>query len=87
MANRPIINHIHLVRGSGWITRIFLPLFDDQLVWCEDIECPPHCSLATYPHPMVQDELQENLYHKLCTLTVIKAGLATRKEITGAYKE
>ena len=84
MGNKPIINHIKLVRTSGWITRTFLPLFDDQLAWCDEhIECPPHCSLAYYPHPMVEDELQQHLYHKLCTLTVIKAGLVTRKEIIG----
>jgi hypothetical protein len=87
MSNKPIINHIELVRGSGWITRTFLPLFDDQLVWFEHIECPPHCSLACYPHPMVQDELQKNMHHKLCTLTVIKAGLVTRKEIIGACEK
>jgi hypothetical protein len=84
MECRPIINHIHLVRGSGWITRIFLPLFDDQLAWCEDVRCGLHCPLACYPHLLVQDELQKNMYHKLCTLTVIKAGLVTRKEILEA---
>jgi len=82
--NRPTINHIVLARGSGWITRTFLPIFDDQLAWCEDIKCPDYCSLASYPHPMVQDELQEHMYHELCTLTVIKAGLVTKKEIIEA---
>jgi hypothetical protein len=30
---------------------------------------------------MVQDDRDENCYHKLCTLTVIKAGLIREKEI------
>lgn len=86
MKNRPIINHIELVLDGKWIMRTFLPLFDDQLAWCEHMKCPDHCSLACYPHPMVQDELQESMHHILCTLTVIKAGLVTRKEIIGAYE-
>ena len=87
MKNRPIINHVKLFLDGKWITRTFLPLFDDQLVWAEDVNCPSACSLACHAHPMVEDELRENLYHKLCTLTVIKAGLATRKEIMGAYEK
>ena len=32
------------------------------------------CPLACHPHPMVEDDADSNSKHKLCTLTVIKAG-------------
>lgn len=32
------------------------------------------CPLACHPHPMVEDDTDSNSKHKLCTLTVIKAG-------------
>jgi len=81
MKNRPVIDHVNLILDGEWITRTFLPLFDDQLAWAEDVQCGFHCPLACHPHPMVEDEHDENTYHKLCTLTVIKAGLATKAEI------
>jgi ATP adenylyltransferase/5',5'''-P-1,P-4-tetraphosphate phosphorylase II len=79
--NRPVINNIELVLDGKWITRTFLPLFDDKLAWAEDVKCPPLCPFACHIHPMVRDEVNENMLHKLCTLTVIQAGLVTRKEI------
>jgi len=84
---RPVINHIALIIDGEWSTRTFLPLFDDLLVWAEDVGgekgCPSGCPLDNHLHPMVSDELKPNTYHKLCTLTVIRAGLATREEIVG----
>lgn len=80
MKNRPVINHVELILDGEWVTRTFLPIFDDQLAWAEDVKCSS-CSLACHPHPMVQDEIQEHMHHKLCTLTVIRAGLVTRNEI------
>lgn len=81
--DRPIINNISLIVDDEWITRTFLPLFDDLLLWAEGVKCGDCCPLACYCHPMVADEHQQHLYHKLCTLTVIRAGLVTRKEIIG----
>lgn len=75
---RPTINHIYV--GNNWELRTFLPIFDALLIWAEDMRCPQSCPLATSGHPMVRDERNEHVYHKLCTLTVIKAGLMTRKE-------
>jgi len=63
---------------AEWHTRTFLPLYD--MVWAEDAECGD-CQLAYRCHPMVQDEKNENAYHKLCTLTVIKEKLIKAKEI------
>jgi len=80
--NRPIINHIAVIIDGKWTTRTFLPLFDDLLIWAEDVKCPSECSLACHVHPMVMDEIKPYVYHKLCTITVIRAGLVTRKEIT-----
>jgi len=79
--SRPTINHISLISRGHWFKRTFLPFYGDQLAWAEDVKCPSGCELATYCHPMVQDEKNPNLYHKLCTLTVIKAGLVAKKEI------
>ncbi len=73
MKNRPIINHVELILDGKWITLTFLPLFDDELLWAEDVTCGDCCSLACYSHPMVQDELDRHRHHKLCTLTVIRA--------------
>ncbi len=65
------------------IAKGFLPMYNDVLKWDTDVKCPEHCPLAVHCHPMVQNERNENCYHKLCTLTVIKAGLITMKDITG----
>jgi hypothetical protein len=49
------------------------------LRWDTDVKCPQYCELAPHCHPMVWDE--HHAGHKLCTLTVIKAGLIKRKEL------
>lgn len=78
--NRPsIINHIMFIGPDAeWHTRTFLPLFD--MIWASDAKCDG-CKLDSHFHPMVQDENDENAYHKLCTLTVIKEKLIKPKEI------
>jgi len=81
MKDRPTINNIHLLTGGKWITRTFLPIFDKQLIWDDEADCGSCCPLACHVHPLVQDEGNKNVYHKLCTLTALKAGLVTRKEI------
>ena len=83
---RPVIDHIVFMNeASGkWTTRTFLPIFDDRLVWVDDVKCPSLCPFSNHAHPMVKDEEDENAYHKLCTLTVMRAGLVTREEIVGS---
>ncbi len=81
--NKPIVNHISILVNGFWRTQTFLPIFSDQLVWCEDVNdrfCGD-CPLACYAHPMVEDETRKYCYHKLCTLTVIKASLINLKEV------
>lgn len=85
MKDRPTINHIYF--GDNWNLRTFLPIYDAQLIWAEDMKCPSSCSLACHGHPLVRDERDEHTYHKLCSLTVIKAGLATRREIISEGRE
>lgn len=82
---RPVIDHIVFMNEAEGerVTRRFPPIFDDRLAWAEDVKCPPRCPMACHCHPMVRDETDENMYHKLCTLTVIRAGLVTRREIVG----
>jgi len=53
---------------------IYLILTNDAK-WCDG------CNMAHRCHPMIQDEKDENAYHKLCTLTVIKERLIKPKEI------
>lgn len=88
MKTRPVIDHIMFINESSgeWIERNFLPLFDDRLEWAEDVKCPSLCPMACHCHPTVQDEENAGVYHKLCTLTVIRAGLVTREEIIGNHK-
>lgn len=85
--DRPIIDHIRICTGGKWITRTFLPFFDDVLIWAEDIDrgkgCPYGCPLSNHAHPCVRDDRDEYCWHKLCTLTVIRAGLMTREEALG----
>lgn len=90
MEIRPVINHIRFfspIHRHGWIQRGFLPLYNHVLKWAEDMKCPENCLLACHCHPMVQDERNEYVHHKLCTLTVIRAGLVTWEEITGDNKK
>jgi hypothetical protein len=77
----PTINHIAWIAPDGqWHRRGFLPLYDHVLKWAQDMKCPENCRLAPHCHPMVQEE-NRHVYHKLCTLTVIKAGLVKEKEL------
>ncbi|OPY74739.1 MAG: hypothetical protein A4E64_02161 [Syntrophorhabdus sp. PtaU1.Bin058] len=76
-----VINHITWFGPGGWHSRGFLPLYANVLKWDTDVKCPNNCPLAPHCHPMVQNENDKNCYHKLCTLTVIKAGLIKKKEI------
>lgn len=82
---RPVVDHIVFVGPPDhqWITRGSLPFYDGVLKWAEDVQCPHTCRLASYCHPMVQDETDVDCHHKLCTLTAIKAGIVTEREITG----
>ena len=80
--NKPTITNIGFHNHKGeWITRTFFPFYDDQLLWAENVKCPDSCKLACRCHPMVQDEHNENMWHKLCTLSVIKAKIMTESEI------
>ena len=68
-----------------WQTIIFLPMFDDQFVWCTEVLpsfCNNSCSLACYCHPLVPDPKDRNCYYKLCTLSAAKAGLVDLKYLT-----
>ena len=78
--DHPLINHIAWIGPDAkWYSRGFLPLFSHLLGWVTDMKCPEKCELAPHCHPMVNDG--HGRYHKLCTLTVIKAGLIKRREI------
>lgn len=83
--NRPAKNHIcFMSKNNQWQARTFLPLYDEKLVWAEDVNdtlCQ-HCHLACRCHPMVQDETNQNCFHKLCTLTVLQEKLIKVKEIS-----
>ena len=77
---RPLINHITWIGPDGaHHYRGFLPLYNHILKWATDMKCPHDCHLAPRCHPMVDDE--HHVGHKLCTLTVIKAGLIKEKEL------
>lgn len=79
--SRPsVINHITFIGSDAeWHTRTFLPLYD--MIWAADATWCDGCNMASHCHPMVQDEEDENAYHKLCTLSVIKEKLIKAKEI------
>jgi len=80
--DRPTVNNISFIgRDLQWHTRTFLPIFDGQLIWAADMNCVDSCKLASHCHPMVQDEGKEHCFHKLCTLTVMKAKLIKANEI------
>ncbi len=80
---RPTINNISFYdHDHNWRTRTFLPIFDSILIWAEDAKCDG-CKLDTSCHPLVQDEEDKHCYHKLCTVTAIKAKLISAKEIEG----
>jgi len=79
-----MIDHVFLMRADEWYVRSFLPLFDDHLVFCSDVDdefCRRVCPLASYVHPMVQEKSDRHAYQKLCTLTVIKTGIVKIKEV------
>ncbi len=81
---RPLINHITWIGPDGkWHSRGFLPLYDHILKWDTDVKCPEDCRLAPRCHPMVQGDRDGvwSVQYKLCTLTVIKAGLIKEKEL------
>lgn len=77
---RPLINHIAWIGPDGqWHSRGFLPLYSHALRWDTDVKCPRDCKFGPRCHPMVWDEYDRG--HKLCTLTVIKAGLVKEREL------
>lgn len=79
---RPSVTNISFYNRKGkWITRVFLPFYNDQLLWAQDVKCSDTCKLACLCHPMVQDERNENMWHKLCTLSAIKNKLINASEI------
>lgn len=80
MPDHPVINHIAWMGPDvKWHSRYFLPLYNDILRWAQGMNCPDACDLAYHCHPMVWDE--HHAGHKLCTLTVIRAGLIKREEL------
>jgi hypothetical protein len=80
MYEKPLINHIAWIGPDGeWHYRGFLPLYNHVLKWAVDMNCPQSCQLAPRCHPMVDNG--KGAYHKLCTLTAIKAGLIKEKEL------
>lgn len=81
--NPTTIDHVFLIGTTEWSVRSFLPLFDDSLVFDTDVrdEFCAVCPLAFYAHPMVRSDYDEHLYHKLCTLTAIKTGIVTLREV------
>lgn len=81
MGRTAVINNISFIgRDQEWRSRTFLPLYDRDLIWADNAKCDG-CKLASRCHPMVQDDEDENCFHKLCTLTVIKAKLIKVNEI------
>lgn len=75
----PTINNISFIgRDREWHTRTFFPFYD--LKFADDVYCG-RCDFCDRPHPMVQDDFDEYCYHKLCTLTVIKAKLINEKDL------
>ncbi len=83
MENMPVIDHNRIIIDGQWVKRKIPPIFRDKLAWAENVKCPSLCPFACLAHPMVKDEKDENMYHKLCTLTVIGEGLVMKDEITG----
>jgi len=59
------------------------PLESILLLWAEDMKCPSECRFAYYEHPLVPDEKDKYMYHKLCTISVIQAGILTEADIVG----
>ena len=83
MTPKNISSYILTVAGS-WETHTFSPLFDATFVWCSDVlhSFCQTCSLGCYCHPLVRDPENENMFHKLCTLSVAKVGLIDLKHLT-----
>lgn len=82
MPDRPVINHIAWIGPDGkWHSRGFLPIYNHIIKWAQDMKCPEgwRCQFAPRCHPMVWDE--HHTGHKLCTLTVVRAGLIKEKEL------
>jgi len=83
--DRPPVNHIWFYDTEGeWVTRTFPMLDEARVIWAEDVKCPESCKLAFQCHPMVRDGKDENLFHKLCTLSAIKNKIISRSEILGS---
>lgn len=62
-------NHFYI---NNWQLTTFLPMF--KFTFAHKMKCGD-CPLAAYQHPLVRNKENEHMYHKLCTLQVIKAGL------------
>ena len=85
--NRPVVDHICFFDRNGeWVKRTFPPVHG-CLRLAEEVQCPDSCLLAYQCHPLVQDAKDKHVYHKLCTLTAIKAGLIRTEEILNGEDE
>jgi len=85
--NRPVVDHICFFDENGeWVKRTFPPV-QNGLKWAEEVKCPDSCKLAYQCHPLVRDANDEHVYHKLCTLTAIKAGLIRIEDILNGEEE
>ena len=72
-----------IAADGGRVERAVPPHLKETLAWEVDTTCPQRCKLATCCHPLVQDNKDKYVYHKPCTLSVIKAGLISPPEING----
>jgi len=82
------IDRIHYidVKTGNWVSRNVPPSCISMLSWATDVTGSQgcgNCRLAYCCHPMVQDD--KNAYHKLCTKTVIRAGLIKAEDVLIKY--
>lgn len=74
------VTEFKILVSTEWIDFDIEP--GSGLIWADKIgalcQC---CPLACHPHPMVKDDEKPGLMHKLCTLTVIKAGFLKLDQI------
>lgn len=84
MRSMPAIDHIRIIIDGRWVRRKIPPIFRDKLAWAKDVDCPRCCPYENYPHPLLPSEENENILHRLCTLTVVGTGLVARAEIMGS---
>ncbi|HNQ64115.1 MAG: hypothetical protein ILNGONEN_02483 [Syntrophorhabdaceae bacterium] len=84
------IDRIHYIdaKTGNWVSRDVPPACIRMLSWATDVTDSKgcgNCRLSFCCHPMVQDD--KNAYHKLCTKTVIRAGLIKSEDVVVNYME